>query len=304
MLELRIGSTLLLAIITTTQAQERPTFAALRYDENWSALCATPAKDFWEPVKCVRMSDEVGHYASFGGELRERVEALDAIDFGRAAASTDAYALHCFLLHADFHFGDSLRIFTQLGSHFESGRNGGPSPADKDEADLQQAFIDVSTALGDGRATLRVGRQELTLGSSRIVSVRESPNVRRAFDGLRAFWQLKSLRIDTFYLRPVQIEPGALDDGANSNERFWGAQASGRLPLAPGGQADLYYLGYERDQARFAAGTGHELRHSIGVRLHGKRAALDWNTEALWQFGRFGGERIRAWTIASDTGYT
>ena len=31
--------------------------------------------------------------------------------------------------------------------------------------------------------TLRIGRQEMSYGSSRLVSVREGPNVRRSFDG-------------------------------------------------------------------------------------------------------------------------
>src|SRR5204863_6269040 len=33
--------------------------------------------------------------------------------------------------------------------------------------------------------TLRVGRQELSLGTQRLVSVREGPNVRQSFDGAR-----------------------------------------------------------------------------------------------------------------------
>jgi hypothetical protein len=49
------------------------------------------------------------------------------------------------------------------------------------------------------------------------------------------------------------------------------------------------------------------VRHSIGARLSRPVAETnpgwDFDYEALWQFGRFGSANIRAWTVASETGY-
>ena len=82
-------------------------------------------------------------------------------------------------------------------------------PLDVNRLDLLQGFIDVSIPAGPGTLTLRPGRQEIGLGSSRIVSVRNGPNVRQSFDGARLFWRDGSTRIDAFYVRPVETKRGS-----------------------------------------------------------------------------------------------
>lgn len=68
-----------------------------------------------------------------------------------------------------------------------------------------------------------------------------------------------------------------LDDGTNGSQALWG--------------------GYRQ-------GTAAETRHSVGTRLWGERAGWDWNWELVDQAGEFGHGDIRAWSVASDTGYT
>jgi len=89
-----------------------------------------------------------------------------------------------------------------------------------------------------------------------------------------------------------------------AKQRFGAAISNGPLPLIPGLNADFYYLGLSRENAKFARGTADELRHSLGVRLFGKHNSLDWNFEFVGQFGSFGDDGILAWTAASDTGWT
>jgi hypothetical protein len=74
--------------------------------------------------------------------------------------------------------------------------------------------------------------------------------------------------------------------------------------LLPGGNIDLYYLGIARKSARFDQGSGEEIRHSVGTRLWGRRSDWDYNYELVYQWGSFGQANIRAWTVASDDGYT
>ncbi|MGH8653475.1 MAG: alginate export family protein, partial [Gammaproteobacteria bacterium] len=70
--------------------------------------------------------------------------------------------LQRYMLHADVHVGPHVRVFGQLHSALESGRQGGPSPVDEDKLDLQQAFLDIALPLGESRTlTLRGGRQEM-----------------------------------------------------------------------------------------------------------------------------------------------
>jgi Alginate export len=58
------------------------------------------------------------------------------------------------------------------------------------------------------------------------------------------------------------------------------------------------------EQAEFAQGTDDEHRQTLGMRLWGGAGAGDYDFEFAYQFGSFGDANIRAWTAASDTGYT
>jgi Alginate export len=70
-----------------------------------------------------------------------------------------------------------------------------------------------------------------------------------------------------------------------------------------GSGLDVYYLGYRRRGARFDSAAGLERRHTSGIRLWSPPSPFDYNVEAVVQWGSVGASSIRAWTIASDTGY-
>lgn len=285
-------------------ACETPSYKSLRYDENYSYLedpaCRT---DFWDPLKYIPIGDNPDVYLSFGGELRERFEQYWSPNFGLGGVSPNGYILHRLLLSTDLHVGENFRAFVQLGSHFAPGKNEPLSPTDEDQLDLQQGFFDVRLPIaGDIDPTIRVGRQELSFGSQRLVSVREPPNVRRSFDGVSLFDTIGNVTYDAFLTRPVQLEKGVFDDESLDSQAFWGLYAT--VNVTPHLGIDLYYLGLDNDRARFGAVSGDELRHTIGARIFGSSDGLDWNFEAAGQFGRFAGRDIRAWTVASDTGYT
>jgi hypothetical protein len=71
---------------------------------------------------------------------------------------------------------------------------------------------------------------------------------------------------------------------------------------------DSYYLGLDRKTATFNRGTAQENRETLGARLWRppatKERDWDFDYEGVWQFGTFGADGIRAWTLASDTGYS
>jgi hypothetical protein len=282
------------------QSADAPAIEMLRYEEDWREFCAA-ARPGSAPFKCLALGDRA--LLSFGGELRLRGEVIDNPDLG-LGPSTDQALLTRALLHADLRVGEELRAFVQIGSAFATRRAGGDGPTDEDRLDLMQGFVDLGLPLAAGRATIRAGRQEAALGSSRLVSVRESPNVRRAFDGARASWATEGARLDFMFLQPVALRRGLFDDRTDEGQALWGAYAT--LPLGPRAQAgvDLYYLGYRRSSAPFASGIGRERRRSLGTRLFGKSEPFDWDVEAVLQFGSFGPGEIDAWTIASDIGWT
>ena len=235
------------------------------------------------------------------GEMRLRGLRYAAGPFG--ARTDDTYALARLLgtLHWQ---GEHASALVQAGLHGEHGRDGGPGRTDQSALDLQQAWLGWQA--GDWHAW--AGRQELAYGSARLLSRRDGPNIRLAFDGVRVSRSASAFTLDAFLLRPVENRAGAFDDRADPGQPLWGVYGT-RAPGPTGTGLDVYLLGYRRDHARFAVGTGDESRRSVGTRVFGQRGPWDWNVEAVYQWGelRTGPGTsldVRAWTLASDTGYT
>jgi hypothetical protein len=152
--------------------------------------------------------------------------------------------------------------------------------------------------------TIRVGRQEMTYGSSRLVSVREGPNVRQSFDAVKAFYQTPRGQVDAFVSRPVQTDRGVFDDAGDRNRRLWGLYAVRELPGFLDSHLDLYYLGFTEKSAAFESGTADERRHSLGLRWWSQAGRLRYNLEAVYQSGSFGSQAIRAYTLSGEFTYT
>ncbi|MFO1150389.1 MAG: alginate export family protein [Alsobacter sp.] len=240
-----------------------------------------------------------------GGQLRWRVEDSRANDFGFAKPVDNRPLLFRTLLSADLKLGPSLRLYGETVSGFAPMWTGLTPGTQSDALDLLQGFAEATLPLTDGRLQVTAGRQEMTYGSSRLVSLRDSPNVRRSFDGVRAAWIGSSdTRIDAFAVRPVVPQTGIFNDQSDPGQRFWGLYGTTPIPLVPGLKGDLYYFGLDRDVAKFAQGTAPQQTHTFGTRLFGKAGGLDWNLEGDVQVGSFGTSSVRAWMLAGDVGYT
>jgi hypothetical protein len=285
---------------------QRPSDKAHRFDEDWSGL-SDPSKrtDPFDAIKWIPLNNDKSWYLTLGGELRERFESAHNPVFGLQPPLQNSYLLQRAVLLADLHLGQNVRTFVELVSGLAPGWNGTPPPIQQDELDVLQAFTDLSLPAARGDVTLRAGRQEMSFGSQRLVSVRESPNVRLAFDGVRSFWTGPGgVRVDAFAVRPVAPQLGVFNDSSDPTQAFWGVYATGPVWNVPGLNIDLYYLGLDRQNAQFAQGTANEHRQTLGTRLFGRRGGFDWDAEAAFQFGSFGSADIRAWTVSLDTGYT
>jgi hypothetical protein len=138
------------------------------------------------------------------------------------------------------------------------------------------------------------------------VSIRQGPNVRQSFDGFKIMSKIGSWHVDGFAVRPDFDNFGFFNNNPNNQIAFWGIYST--RPLRRKVSADVYYLGIDRKDATYNRGTANELRHTLGTRLSRpiaeKRPGLDFDYEAVWQFGSFGAANIRAWTFASETGYS
>jgi Alginate export len=305
------GAAAFLLAMASAYAQSDQTMVPLRsYDllrenEDWSFLQDPAARqDFWDPIKYIPLNAN-GWYLTIGGEIREALEQVGNDNWGKQPYM-NTFFLERYMLHTDWHLGRHFRAFVQLKSGLESYRQGGPRPIDEKKLDFEAAYLEVGNSDKKNWIVLRVGRQELNYGSGRLVSIREGPNVRQSFDGFKIRSKAGPWNVDTFAVRPDLDETGFFNNTPDHRTSFWGVYAT--RPWRAGVSFDAYYLGEDRKDAAYQRGTAAELRHSVGARLWRPVATRghgwDFDDEGVWQFGTFGSDEIRAWTVASDTGYS
>src|SRR5262249_35437684 len=214
----------LMALCGAAAAARAQEYRTLRYDEDWSFLRDEARRGDWlDPLKYFPLRAGGAWWLSFGGDARIRYERYSEPVFNQTPVDRGGFLVQRYLLSADLHATESFRLFAQLQSSLENFRAGGPRPTDRDDLDFHQLFADGVARFGDDAAlTLRLGRQEFAYGSQRLISVRDSPNNRLAFDAARALSHLAEWRVDAWIARPVGIDPGFFDDRSHGNPTFWG----------------------------------------------------------------------------------
>ncbi|GGM96763.1 alginate export family protein [Dyadobacter beijingensis] len=277
-------------------------FKMLRYDEDYAFLKTDTSRNFYRRMKFLPLTKNGETYLSFGGDVRFQYYHVINEEWGEQPDGNYGYVFSRYLGHADFHAGRHFRFFTELQSGMANAK-ASTSPADENPLDLHQAFFDVNW-FPEKKTNLvfRVGRQELSYGSQRLISVREGPNNRHAFDGAKVMFSGQNFRTDLLYSHYVASKKGVFDDGYNKNIKLWGAYAVlNDVPLLR--NVDLYYFGFDKKANSYDDGRGKELRHSAGTRMWGKSRAWRYDVEAVYQTGDFASKTIRAWTASAHVDY-
>ena len=292
---------LLSLLFGQTLLAQKPVFKPLRYDDDFSYLRTDTSNNWYNKLKFTPLSLRTNTYVSFGGDVRYQYFYYKNEDWGDATKDPNGFILTRYLVHADVHSGKRFRLFTQLQSSFVNDKASGASPVDDNALELHQAFADVYVGKG---FTTRLGRQELSFGSQRLVSVREAPNNRQSFDAGRLLYRSGKLQADAFFAYYVAARKGILNDKPlNKDTKFWGAYFTlNQLPVVH--NIDLYYLGIDKTKAIFDDATGKETRHSVGTRLWYKNKTWMYDVEGVYQWGHVSNNSIRAWTASANVSYT
>jgi len=272
-------------------------------DEDWSFLSEHSSRsDFWDPLKYISLGRE-GRYLTLSGEARYRVEGfhLKGVD---GTSTRDNYLLQRYLFGADLHLGTRFRLFTEFQSGIINGQLRSARPTDQNIADFHQAFLEWRQPInGKGVFGVKVGRQELSIGSSRLISASPGLNVKRSFDGALLYFRKDTWRISGTFAKLNSVNPGAFDDRVDSKQTFWGLGVSRKSPRFQKGELGLYYLGVDRANAEYEQGEGRDLRHTLGLKWTGTGTRLDLNYDMILQWGLFEGSAVRAWALSTETGY-
>ncbi|MDB5200864.1 MAG: hypothetical protein JWQ27_273 [Ferruginibacter sp.] len=285
-------------------AQEEFTFKPSRFDEDYAALSLDSNLTWYQKAKYHPLSKNAKTYLSLGGEIRYQYFYFKNEDWGESAKDKDGYILTRYLAHADLHIGKHLRTFLQLQSSLANGKAAAPSAVDENQLDLHQAFIDVAYPLPEQKKIIvRLGRQELSYGSQRLVALRDGPNNRQAYDAGRLIYMTPHVKADAFFSHYVQSKRNIFDDGFNRNTKFWGTYfVIGRIPVVQ--NIDVYYFGLSKSVASFDDGKGKEMRHSVGSRIWRTTGSWHYDFEGVYQFGKFADKNIAAWTASSNSSYS
>lgn len=285
---------------TATEAKPFPLY---RWQEDYSYLANKPRRDAWEQIKYIPLPGLAGTWLSLGGEARYRLDRYSPYLFGIGKSGFDwASNQERLLLDFDLHIGQAFRTFVQFDSSHEDGRPV-QRAYDRSAPDLRQGFVDVVLPMAAGSFMVRAGREELYLGDSRWLSVRDPTNIRRSFDGFLAEYDDRMLTLRAFATHPVNILPGSFDDGTLNSEYFRGGYAVVRSPFGVPMTIDAYVYGRQQSSVTYARGTAAENRWSGGTRIASSVRGFELIGEATYQWGSFGSAAISAYGAFGDVGY-
>ncbi len=257
--------------------------------------------DFFDPVKRIHIGDNI--LLSFGGQFWYRyVHETDSRL--NAAGRNNSFHLTRTRFHADLWYQDKVRLFAEFLDARQWGQELAPLGIDRNHTDMLSIFADIKLAEAQGgKAYVRVGRQELTLGSQRLVSSLDWVNTRRTFQGVKVFWNTPKFDLSTFWVRPMMTEVNKFDNWDKKRD-FYGLW--GTYKPKKGDAVDLYYMGLNNHNNK-AVGTfgikGDSFIHTIGSRYIGTYERFLFELEGMYQFGDHANQNISASAVAVGGGY-
>jgi hypothetical protein len=272
-------------------------------DEDWTFLKTAQKTDLWDPIKYVPLGPE-DWSLTLSGELRFRAEGFRIRETAARPSTIDNYLLQRYLFGGDLRLGRRARVFGELQSGIINGQLRSPRPTDRNPIDMHQAFFELRQPVRQtNQLTLIVGRQELEIGTSRLISASPGLNVKRSFDGVAVGYRTPSWRFAVAGAQLVGLASGAFDDRADPDQLFWGG-AVARQKSGFARELGAYYLGIDRARSVYAQGQGGpEVRHTVGLKWSGANTRIDLNYDGVVQWGRFSGAPIEAWAVVAETGF-
>ena len=273
-------------------------------DEDWSFLSdGSLRNDFLDPLKYIPLGSKT-RYVTLSGEFRFRAEGFNIDEAAGNSSTEDDYILQRYLLGADLHLGPRFRIFAEMQSGLIHGQLRSPRPTDEDPVDLHQGFFEFRQPYRNGRVFgIKAGRQEMRIGSSRLISASPGLNVKRSFDGVVLYHHTESWRLYGVFAKIVLLKDGSFDDPPDNEQTILGFSGARKSPRFENGELGFYYLLVDRANSEYNQGKAHDLRQTAGAKWSGKGERVNLNYDLIFQWGRFGKSAVRAWAFSTETGY-
>ena len=289
------------SIISIERITAQNPIRLLRYDDDFTYIKNDSLKKGYENLK--RIPFRKAGYISFGGELREQFQKYKNINFGdipptyKNISTNQLY--HRLMVHSNIEIGERLRFFVQLNNTLRFFNANPKVPEiDENQLSIHQVFAEIKYK----QWKFRVGRQEMFYGNHRLITVREGPNTRKAFDGIVIKRKSKTGNIDLFATSPTISKQYILDDesfkeglvGIYGVQRFF----EGKIGL------DYFVVNLQSKLRKYNNQSGEENRQTYGTRLYSHFKKLNFEAEGAYQSGKFADLVIDAYSFLGDVNFT
>lgn len=250
------------------------------YENNFSFI-RNPLYDQYFPgdeLKQLQVGDCLT--VDIGGQYRARYHSENNFRGLGLTGRSDDFLLHRTRLFVNAKADDVFRVFVEYIDAESNYENFAPRAIEVNRSDLQNAFGEVflsGCCDSCGRLSFRFGRQEMLLGSQRLISPLDWANTRRTFDGFNLVYRSDDWNVDAFYLQPVRVDPRRFDEPFPGQD-FYGVYATYK------GMKDQTFDAYALQYDNHTAPSNFEFT-TIGGRWNGTRG--DWlgEIEGGAQFG-------------------
>ncbi len=277
-----------LSAFSFAQSSDVLDFSLLRQNDN---INVQEPNSFYKRMKQLEFTEN--STLSFGGSYRFQSEAFINEQFSNKEDQNDIWFLHRFQLHAHYKVSDKFELFGEANSSLVDSKSEW-SPVDKDALSVNQLFARYNFT---SKWNVLLGRQNMRLGSGRLIDVREGPNVRLSFDMAQLNYVDKNTNVVGFFAIPVAQKEAVLDnDYLDFNEYLSALQWTEQW--GENSATDIYILNKYEENKTWNLGTATDKRTSLGLRHFGSWKGFNYNNEFVYQLGTFGNQDISAWTAS------
>jgi len=290
---------LVLIVVSTTQAQNK--ISLMRYDDDFTLVKKDSVKKGFNQLKYIPLGKN--NSISFGGELREQFQVYNNINFGDVPPTFQDASVnqlwHRLMVHSNIELGNHFRFFIQLNSTLRFFNDNPIVPEiDENQLSLHQAFAELKVT----NWNFRLGHQEMYYGNHRLITVREGPNTRQAFDGLVVKHKFKNGTIDLFAVSKVVSKQYVFDDQSMHDGLYgiYGTQYFSNHKLG----LDYYLVDFQSKARMYNYMSGFEDRQTFGVRLFSNLNTINFEFEGGYQTGKFNDLTIEAYNVLADVNVT
>jgi hypothetical protein len=261
-------------------------------DSKTPATAAPAANGVWNYFKrTVKLS----------GSIRVRWEGPEGSNF--TITPSDSYSLSRIRFGMAFQPTSWLRMFGELQDSRAEWYKSNPNNTMSDPWDFRQGYVEVGKIEGNG-FKFRGGRQDLFIGSGRLLTTGDWSNVSKVYDVGRAFLTTDAVKLDVVAGTVILADPTRMDRPKPGEHLYAAYSSFGKL--IPHASLEPYMMAKTVLDVKGKNGKlGNADIVYGGARFLGTLpGGLDYNAEAVREGGEYAADVMKAFGYVTGAGWT